>query len=193
MRLPVSQFSTPLDAFPYGNEKPLNSLQNQNQLRSSYEFVQTCYTNFGLTVAYFLSILTVIVGRWIMAFERYVPPRTAGARPRATIRPSGLISFDATSVEVFDLDKATHAVLFFDKTRKLLGIHTTSNPKEAGAFPLSRRRRSVSLKAPQFFTQYGLTIDEAQRFDVSEDKANKMLTINIKNVQRRRGRRPKKG
>ena len=128
-----------------------------------------------------------------MAFERYVPPRTAGARPKATIRPSGLISFDATAVEVFELDKATHAVLFFDKTRKLLGIHTTSNQKEAGAFKLSRRRRSVSLKAPQFFTQYGLTIDEAQRFDVSEDKANKMLTINVKNVQRRRGRRPKKG
>ena len=127
-----------------------------------------------------------------MAFERFVPPRTAGTRPRATIRPSGLISFDANAVEVFALDKATHAVLFFDKTRKLVGVQTSSNPKESGAFKLSRRRRSVSLKAPQFFAQYGLTIDEAQRFDVAEDRANKMLTINIKNVQRRRGRRPKK-
>jgi hypothetical protein len=127
-----------------------------------------------------------------MAFERFVPPQTAGARPRATIRPSGLISFDATAVEVFDLDQATHAVLFFDKTRKLVGVQTTGNQKEQGAFKLSRRRRSMSLKAPQFFSRYGLTIDEAQRFDVSEDKANKMLTINVKNVQRRRGRRPKK-
>jgi hypothetical protein len=159
---------------------------------SCEEFVQTHDEKLSLTVECFLSILAVIVGRWIMAFERYVPPRTAGARPRATIRPSGLISFDATSVEVFELDKATHAVLFFDKTRKLLGIHMTSNQKEPGAFKLSRRRRSVSLKAPQFFSQYGLTIDEAQRFDVSEDKANKMLTINVKTVQRRRGRRPRK-
>jgi hypothetical protein len=127
-----------------------------------------------------------------MAFERFVPPQAAGARPRATIRPSGLISFDATSVEVFDLDKATHAVLFFDKTRKLVGVQITNKGEEAGAFKLSRRRRSVNVKAPQFFSQYGLTIDEAQRFDVSQDKGSKMLTINVKNVQRRRGRRPKK-
>jgi hypothetical protein len=127
-----------------------------------------------------------------MAFERFVPPRTAGSRPRATIRPSGLISFDAASVEAFGLSKASFAVLFFDKTRKLIGVHLTNNQKEPGTFKLSRRRRSVSLKAPQFFNQYGLTIDESERFDVSEDKSNKMLTINVKNVQRRRGRRPKK-
>ncbi len=127
-----------------------------------------------------------------MAFERYVPPRTAGARPRATVRPSGLISFDATAVEVFALDRMTHAVLFFDKTRKLVGVQPTNNQKEAGVFKMSRRRRSVSVKAPQFFTQYGLTLDEPQRFDIAEDKSNKMLTISVKNVQRRRGRRPKK-
>jgi len=127
-----------------------------------------------------------------MAFERFVPPQTAGARPRATIRPSGLISFDATAVKVFGLDKATYAVLFFDKTRKLVGIQATNKQEESGAFRMSRRRRSVNVKAPQFFSQYGLTIDEPQRFDIGQDKSNKMLTISVKNVQRRRGRRPKK-
>jgi hypothetical protein len=127
-----------------------------------------------------------------MAFERFVPPQTAGTRPRATIRPTGLISFDATAVDVFGLDRASHAVLFFDKTRKLIGIQPTSKQEESGAFKLSRRRRSVSLKAPQFFSQYGLTIPEPMRFDVSQDRGNKMLTINVKNVPRRRGRRPKK-
>ena len=127
-----------------------------------------------------------------MAFERFVPPRTAGTRPRATIRPSGLISFDAAAVEAFDLENATHAVLFFDKTRKLIGIQLSKSDKESGAFPLSRRRRSVSLKAPHFFSQYGLSFQESQRFDVDEDPGKKMLTISMKNVQRRRGRRPKK-
>ena len=127
-----------------------------------------------------------------MAFERFVPPRTAGKRPRATIRPSGLISFDAVAVEAFELSKATHAVLFFDKTRKLIGIQLTDSKKEPGAFPLSRRRRSVSLKAPYFFSQYGLAFEDSQRFDVSEDPGSGMLTISMKNVQRRRGRRPKK-
>jgi len=127
-----------------------------------------------------------------MAFERFVPPRTAGTRPRATIRPSGLISFDAAAVAAFDLEKATHAVLFFDKTRKLIGIQLSKSDKETGAFPLSRRRRSVSLKAPHFFAQYGLSFDESQRFDVDEDAGSKLLTISMKNIQRRRGRRPKK-
>jgi len=127
-----------------------------------------------------------------MAFERFVPPQTAGARPRATIRPSGLISFDAASVEAFNLGKVSHAVLFFDKTRKLIGIELTKSEKEPGAFPLSRRRRSVSLKAPYFFAQYGLEFEESQRFDVSQEDAGGMLTISMKNVQRRRGRRPKK-
>jgi hypothetical protein len=127
-----------------------------------------------------------------MAFERFVPPPTAGARPRATIRPSGLISFDAASVAAFKLDKVSHAVLFFDKTRKLIGIELTNNAKESGAFPMSRRRRSVSLKAPHFFSQYGLVFEDSQRFDVNQEERGGMLMISMKDVKRRRGRRPKK-
>jgi hypothetical protein len=103
-----------------------------------------------------------------------------------------LISFDAASVAAFKLDKVSHAVLFFDKSRKLIGIELTNIGKEAGAFPLSRRRRSVSLKAPHFFAQYGLVFEDSQRFDVVQEERGGMLMISMKNVQRRRGRRPKK-
>ncbi len=127
-----------------------------------------------------------------MAFEKYIPPQTAGVRPRATIRPSGLISFDAATVETFDLQSASHAVLYFDKTRKMVGVQITAKEGDDGALKLSRRRRSVSLKAPQFFDLYGLSFEEAQRFDVGQDPMSKMLTISLKHVQRRRGRRPKK-
>jgi hypothetical protein len=50
----------------------------------------------------------------------------------------------------------------------------------------------VSLKAPQFFDLYGLSFEEAQRFDVGQDSTTGMLTISLKNIPRRRGRRPKK-
>ena len=93
---------------------------------------------------------------------------------------------------MFGLNKATHAILYFDKTRKMIGIQPINNQKETGTFRMSRRRRSISLKAPQFFEQYGLEISEPQRFDVTEDKSSKMLTVTVKDVQRRRGRRPKK-
>ena len=127
-----------------------------------------------------------------MAFEKFVPPQAAGTRPRATIRPSGLISFDAASVAAFGLDSAKFAVLFFDKTRKMIGVKITRTDKEEGSLPMSRRRRSVSLKSPQFFHQYGLTVEESQRFEVSRDPEDGMLLISVKDVQRRRGRRPKK-
>ncbi len=127
-----------------------------------------------------------------MAFERFVPPQAAGTRPRATIRPSGLISFDAASVAAFGLDSAQSAILFFDKTRKIIGVKITKKSEEDGALPLSKRRRSVSLKSPQFFHEYGLKIEESQRFEVSQDPDDKMLLINVKDVKRRRGRRPKK-
>ena len=127
-----------------------------------------------------------------MAFEMFIPPQISGVRPRATIRPSGLISFDAASVEAFDLHSVSYAVLFFDKTRKIVGIQMTKKPDDDGALNLSRRRRSVSLKAPQFFDLYGLSFEEAQRFDVGQDSTTGMLTISLKNIPRRRGRRPKK-
>jgi hypothetical protein len=127
-----------------------------------------------------------------MAFEKFIPPQTSGVRPRATIRPSGLISFDAASVEAFGLKSVSYAVLFFDKTRKIVGVQMTDKAGDDGALKLSRRRRSVSLKAPQFFDLYGLSFDEAQRFDVGQNPTTKMLTISLKNVPRRRGRRPKK-
>ena len=127
-----------------------------------------------------------------MAFEKFIPSQTSGVRPRATIRPSGLISFDAASVEAFGLNSVSYAVLFFDKTRKIVGVQMTDKAGDDGALQLSRRRRSVSLKAPQFFDLYGLSFDEAQRFDVGQNAVSKMLTISLKNVPRRRGRRPKK-
>jgi len=127
-----------------------------------------------------------------MAFEKFVPPQAAGTRPRATIRPSGLISFDAASVAAFGLDSAKYAVLFFDKTRKIIGVKISNKVAEEGSLPLSKRRRSVSLKSPQFFHQYGLTVDESQRMEVTRESADNMLLINVKDVKRRRGRRPKK-
>lgn len=140
---------------------------------------------------FFVKLLLIFLRRWVVAFERFIPPQAAGTRPKATIRPSGLISFDANAVEAFDLRNAKYAVLFFDKVRKIVGIQITDKANEEGALAISFRRRSASLKAPQFFDRYALSFTESQRFDVGFDEANSMLTINMKAVRRRRGRRPK--
>ena len=128
-----------------------------------------------------------------MPFEKFVPPKPAGPNPKATIRPSGLISFDAASVDRFGLDEAGFGVLFFDPTRKLIGLRLTDDESEEGALKLTRRRRSVSIKAPSFFESYGIPIEQPSRFDVAHDDKDGLITINLQNVRRRRGRRGRGG
>ena len=183
-------------AFIFKNHTlPLQKICTNSQIhlvKSSYK-KRTNSAEISLTLEFLFRILaSVSLGgnSWRSKNSSHLNRREV--RPRATIRPSGLISFDAASVETFGLDSASYAVLFFDKTRKIVGVQITVNEKDDGALKLSRRRRSVSLKAPQFFDLYGLSFDEAQRFDVGRDPSSKMLTISLKNIKRRRGRRPKK-
>jgi len=126
-----------------------------------------------------------------MPFERFVPAAKSVARPRATIRPTGLISFDSAAVEAFELGGAAHAVLYFDPGRKLIGVKPVAKGTEEGGFALSRRRGSVSLKAPEFFTRYGLAFSKPLIVEVGHDASEGMLTISVKEVPRRRGRPPK--
>ncbi len=126
-----------------------------------------------------------------MAFEKYVPPRARTAAPKALIRPTGLISFDASAVEAFNLHDAQYAMLFFDRTRKLVGVKLTNSAGDEGALKLSRRRRTVSVKSPDFFEEYGIEIHQPTRFDAFYDDNKNMIVINTKSVPRRRGRRAK--
>jgi hypothetical protein len=126
-----------------------------------------------------------------MGFEKFVPRakqnRTA---PQATIRKTGLISFDAEAVREFGLSEASHLVLFFDKGKKLLGVQRTNDMSVKGAIQMSRRRRTAGVKAPHFFNKWGMILDEVQRFDVTFDESERLMIIDLSSVKRRRGRRP---
>ncbi len=128
-----------------------------------------------------------------MAYEKFVPSSTPTRRPRVTIRPTGLISFDAEAVETFGLKEKSHVVLFFDKTKKALGIKPASGAGEEGAIPLSIRRRSINVKAPQFFEHFGIAVDAPRRFDLGYDKASGMMVVDLRSIRRKRGRRPGSG
>ncbi len=126
-----------------------------------------------------------------MAFERFVPrsTRTAPARaPRVTIRPSGLVSFDAAAVAAFDLAEATHVVLFFDRGRKALAVKPTSSAGEEGALPLLRRRRSVAVNAAELLERHGFALARPCPLPAGRDRASGMLAVSLKSIPRRRGR-----
>lgn len=123
-----------------------------------------------------------------MPFEKFIPTTTKVARPKATIRPTGLISFDARSVESFGLFEATHAVLYFDRAKKRIGVKITTDGEEEGAIPLSRRRRSVSLKAPGLLDKFSLKLDGPKRLDASFDEKENKIVIDLASIRRRPGR-----
>ncbi|HHQ47411.1 MAG TPA: hypothetical protein ENK19_00830 [Acidobacteria bacterium] len=123
-----------------------------------------------------------------MPFEKFVPKKTKISRPKATIRPSGLISFDEQAVEDFKLLEATHAVLYFDRAKKRIGIKLTTDGEEEGAIPMARRRRSVSLKPTGFLEQFSIHLDSPKRLDASYDEGENKIVINMTSVRRRPGR-----
>lgn len=127
-----------------------------------------------------------------MSFEKFVPQKGPSSDdPQVTIRKTGLISFDAAAVREFDLASYSHLVLFYDKGKKLLGVRMTKEGEIDGAIPLSRRRRTVSVKVPQFFERWGMLLEDIQKFSVHKDKEDAMLTVDLGAIKRRRGRRPK--
>ena len=125
-----------------------------------------------------------------MAFEKFIPePNSRGPIPQVTIRPSGLISFDAMAVTNYDMRDVPYLVLFFDPKRKVIGVANTSDSAVPGAIPVSHRRRSMSIKSPEFFASYGLILDLPQRFNITFDELEGMLTIDVSALKRRPGRR----
>lgn len=125
-----------------------------------------------------------------MAFEKYIPESKSKKKPSARIRPSGLISFDADSVETFDLGGATFGILFFNKQKKILGFQPTKISDDSGALKMSKRRNSMTVKAPDFFARYNLVIESPKTFAVQQNQDG-MLVLDLSSVKRRRGRRPK--
>lgn len=125
-----------------------------------------------------------------MAFEKYIPDVVKATQPRARIRPSGLISFDAFSVEKFDLGKTKNVVLFFDKTKKQIGVKTAASPNEEGSLPVSKRRQSINVKAPGFFAHYAFVIDRPLVINVQKNDEG-MLILDMSSIKRKRGKRRK--
>jgi hypothetical protein len=125
-----------------------------------------------------------------MGFERYVPQKAAATgTPQVTIRKSGLISFDGTAVGQLDLAEVSHMLLFFDKRRKLLGVKQCGDGEDVGALATSRRRRTVSIKAPEFFEHWGFILDDVQKLPVSMNEAEDLIIVDLGSLPRKRGRR----
>lgn len=125
-----------------------------------------------------------------MAFEKYVPETDRqNVEPKATLRPTGLISFDANAVQQFGLDAASHAAVYFDRARKIIGIKPLATGDEKGAFELTKRRNTVGLKPTGFLEDARLIVEKPIQLTPRFSTTSKMITLDVKDVPRKRGRR----
>jgi len=125
-----------------------------------------------------------------MAFIKYEPKASPTTGPRVRIRPTGLISFDATAVSKFGLEKYSYAILYFDPEKKTIGIKPTSDNSDPSSLKLSKRRSTISLKAPGFFKHFRIPVAQAVTLDVQGNDEG-ILNFIMKGIRKRRSRKAK--
>ncbi len=126
-----------------------------------------------------------------MAFEKFVPPRKPKP-PQVSLKRTGTITFDNAFAGTFGLAKASHAIIYFDPTRKLVGVKPARDPKDEGAMRISHRKRVCSLRARSFFEVYGITLDRTAHYPVKLDKDGAMALVDLADAKRRRGPRKRR-
>jgi hypothetical protein len=126
-----------------------------------------------------------------MPFEKFVPPRREKSF-QVSIKRTGTISFDKSYATTAGLAKASHVILYFDPSKKLVGVKAARDAKEDGALKLSHRQRVSSVRARSFFDHYGIALERTLRFPVRHDDEAGMAVIELSDVKRRRGPRKRR-
>ncbi len=125
-----------------------------------------------------------------MPFEKFVPPDREKP-PQVSIKRTGTITFYKSWMAAHGLGKVSHVILFFDASKKLVGVRGARDGKEEGALKLTQRKRVCSVRARQFFERYRITIERTSRYPLAHDKSTAMAVIDLRGLTRRPGRRRK--
>ena len=80
-----------------------------------------------------------------MAFEKFVPPRKPKP-PQVSIKRTGTITFDNALAATYGFTKVSHAILYFDPAKKLVGVRPALDPKARG-IACNNRNGRVSVVA----------------------------------------------
>jgi hypothetical protein len=109
---------------------------------------------------------------------------------KISITASSSFGFPPTFYKENNLDKYTHAVLFYDQNARVVGIHFTSDKPE-GAFKLIIHGKddkiSASFVARSFFNTYGLIASGVKgRYEYSkidQEGIGEIYLIELKEIE----------
>jgi hypothetical protein len=121
-----------------------------------------------------------------MPFERFTEVGRV-FRPRASIRSNGQLGFNHGCVKRFEMEKSSHAVLFFDADTMRVGVKLTNDKTESGAATLITRGGNGTVSARAFLEYYHLMPKVTTQHDIEWDPESKLLVIDVgKSSQRTR-------
>lgn len=112
-----------------------------------------------------------------MAFERFTDVKRRISEPKITIRLSGAMTLSSGAVKKFSADQYKHAVLYFDRDERKIGIRLTNEPEE-GAVRLIVKKSFVQLSIGAFIKHYDIVPREkSESFSPEWDEGNKMIVL----------------
>jgi len=112
-----------------------------------------------------------------MAFERYLRRKGFFTKPLVSIWKTGLISINDSAHRQLGLEKMTHAVLFYDRDNKKIGLRFVDSSKEEGAIRLGKRKGSTYIYARGFLGYYGVDLSKALRFTPVHDEKHNIFVL----------------
>ncbi len=115
-----------------------------------------------------------------MAFEKYTGARRTSRGAMVTIRKSGQIAFSATAASDMGLVDKPAVVLYYDRSARLIGIRTETNPKAEGARKLGKIGRTRTIAASSFMNFYGISLKRNLKVAPVLDKKSNMIILDLK-------------
>lgn len=103
--------------------------------------------------------------------------------PKVSINPRGMMSFNQGAKRKFNLDKFTHAVLYFDPACKTVGCEMTNDETTEGAHKLRVKENSVEVNARSFLSFFEIEPQVTQTFGLVQGPDTTWLVIDLNGGQ----------
>lgn len=94
---------------------------------------------------------------------------------RITIRQGGYLGFNQGALNKYRVAEFQYAYLFFDRSRRVIGLKLDSGEEEPGAFQINASGSNTFLRAKPFLDFYDIDYSSAHRARLHRDEDSGML------------------
>lgn len=113
-----------------------------------------------------------------MAFEKFTSTGR-GYAPKVSIWSKGQIGINNGAIKRYNLDDCSHAILYYDKSAKRIGISFTKDGGAEGALKFNVRKTGGIIGAKAFLDFYDIDYSTTRKYDFSFSKEADLFVIDL--------------